>query len=97
MYDSIYTEKGKKGKSGLYSANLSLVCKSYSIAPHDLYKHYTLEQYLWMLDGIIFQANEMTKEGQAKNKAALIDKEAIRLRTEKTKSLFRTKGFDNNI
>lgn len=50
MYESIYTKKGNKGKSGLYSANLSMVCQKYCIAPHDLYARYTLEQYLWLMD-----------------------------------------------
>lgn len=62
MYESIFTEKEKKGKNGLYSANLSLVCQKYCISPHDLYKNYTLEQYLWMLDGVIYQMNEMSEE-----------------------------------
>lgn len=97
MYESIYTKKGNKGKSGLYSANLSMVCQKYCLSPHELYAKYTLEQYLWLMDWIIFQANEQSKEGQAENKMALIDKEAIRLRAERTRSLFRTKWFDNQI
>lgn len=99
MYKSIYEGKtsnnGKgKPKVGLYSANLSVVCQKYCIPPHDLYRHYTLEQYLWLLDGVIYQSNEMTKEGQAENRIAMLDKEAIRLRTEATKAAFRNKGFD---
>lgn len=95
IYDSIYTEKGKRGKSGLYSANLSIVCQKYCIAPHDLYKHYTLEQYLWMLDGIIYQANDMTTEWQGKNRMAMLDKEALRLRAQQTRKSFETRWFNN--
>jgi len=40
-----------------------------------LYNNYTLEQYTWMIDGIIYKKNEQTKKGQAKNKWALRNKE----------------------
>lgn len=56
-----------------------------------LRKEITLEQYMWMMDGIIFSNNEMTKEGQAINKYAIIDKDEVKKRAERTKQLFSTR------
>jgi len=86
-HKSIFEESKKWGKF-LPSAGLAIVCQEYNLSPHELYNNYTLEQYTWMIDGIIYKGNEQTKEGQAKNKWALRDKEWAKKRAEETKKYF---------
>lgn len=96
-YKSIFDDvpmilkKQDKGKKWLYSANLAWVCQKYNIDVIKLRKEVTLEQYMWMIDGIIFSNNELSKEGQAINKYALIDKDEVKKRAERTKELFSTR------
>jgi hypothetical protein len=88
-YTSIYEgENTKKGGKSLLASNMSYVCQKYVIDPLTLFERYTWEQYLWMMDGVIWQGNEMSKEGQIRNKSAIIDKEAVKKRAEETKKAF---------
>jgi hypothetical protein len=54
-------------------------------------EYLTLEQFLWLSDGLRYEANLHTKEGKNENNLALIDKEAVKRRAEETR-----KAFENN-
>lgn len=83
-------QKGKKwwSKGSIDSVWLSAICKEYNISPTDLMENYTLEQYFWFLDWIEWSNNTMTKEWQATNDLALIDKEAVKSRADETRARF---------
>lgn len=93
IYDDVQIDRMKKtqNRKWLYSANLAWICQKYNISILDLRTKMTLEQYIWMLDGIIFSYNESTKEWQVINKMALIDKEEVAKRAQRTKDLFSTR------
>lgn len=96
-YKSIYDDvpekmmKQKQTRKWLYSANLAGICHRYNISILDLRRNMTLEQYMWMMDWMIFWYNETTKEWQWINKMAMIDREEIAKRAERTKQLFSTR------
>lgn len=94
-YESIYKwvehlreNSGNSDKKVLFSANLSLVCQKYCMSPSELFKNFTLEQYMWLQDGIIFNINESDKKWQAENQLALVDKEEVKKRAEETRKAF---------
>lgn len=84
-------QKKWQARKWLYSANLSGICQKYNISVVELRKNITLEQYMWMIDWIIFSNNEMSEEWQKMNKYALIDKDEMKKRAEETKKLFSTR------
>lgn len=90
IYESSHEKKKKSGSSQkwLFSANLSIVCQKYCISPTDLFKNYTLEQFMWLQDGVIFNMNMTDKEWQAENQMALIDKEEVKKRAQATRKAF---------
>lgn len=66
----------KKGKSWwwrqqLFSGLVQLVCNNYWIKPKELLEEYTWEQFEWMIDWVIFNLNEQTKEWQRLNDVKL--------------------------
>lgn len=67
-YESIFNEvnkkdsKKKKGDSGLFSASLSIVCQKYCISVMEAMEKLTLEQFMWLQDGIIYNLNIQDKE-----------------------------------
>lgn len=94
-YKSVYEEVNqrkswgsKQSSKSLYSANLSIVCQKYCIDPFSLFKNFTLEQYMWLQDWVVFIANESDKEGKMENQLALIDKEEVKKRAEETRKAF---------
>lgn len=94
-YESVYKwvehlreNGGNTDKKVLFSANLSLVCQKYCMSPSELFKNFTLEQYIWLQDGIIFNMNESDKKWQAENQLALVDKEEVKKRAEETRKAF---------
>lgn len=93
-YESIYSDvpalesAPTSEKKSLYSANLSIVCQKYCIDPVTLFNNFTLEQYMWLQDGVIFNINENDKEWQMKNQMALIDRIAIKQRAAETRKAF---------
>lgn len=98
-YESVYnqTEHLRKSeenswnieKKVLFSANLSIVCQKYCIDPATLMKEFTLEQYMWLQDGVIFNVNEQEwKKWQAENQMALVDKEEVKKRAAATRKAF---------
>lgn len=73
----------------IYNSNVKIICTEYNISwPLDLFKNYTLEQYYWMLDGILFESNKYSKEWKWVNKQAIIDKQEVKRRAEETKKAF---------
>lgn len=94
-YESIFTDVKKRfwnkkpsSKWAIDSIWLLIICKNYNISPTDLLNNYTLEQYLWFLDGIERYNNSQTKKWQAINNMAVIDKDAVKKRAQKTKEQF---------
>ena len=92
-YKSIYEGLENKNASpwsnlGIFSANLSIICQKYCISPDNLFKNFTLEQFMWMMDGIIFQANMMDSDGKFMNQQALIDKDEVKARAAETRRAF---------
>lgn len=81
-------EEKKKQPNWLYSAGISILCEKYNLSPHELFEKYTLEQYSWLMDWIIFIANESSDEWKQKNHLALVDKESIKKRAEETRKAF---------
>lgn len=93
IYKSIYDDLPKKqskwsSKKSLYSANLSIVCQKYCISPVELFKNFTLEQYMWLQDWIVFISNEVDDEWKLENQMALVDKEEVKKRAEETRKAF---------
>lgn len=96
IYDSIFTEIDSKKvkkvwKWGLFSASLKAICSGYNTSIREVMEYLTLEQFLWLSDGLRYEANLHTKEGKNENNLALIDKEAVKRRAEETR-----KAFENN-
>ena len=94
-YESVYKsiehlreDDSKTEKKVLFSANLSLVCQKYCMSPSELFKNFTLEQYMWLQDGIIFNMNESDKKWQAENQLVLVDREEVKRRAEETRKAF---------
>lgn len=91
IYESIFSKvkaKGKKWDKWLLSVSLLKVCKHYSTSLSDLLNNFTLEQFFWLLDWVVYNTNSQYKEGQKMNKEALQDKEEIKKRAEQTKKAF---------
>jgi len=68
-YESIFTDVKKRfwnkkpsSKWAIDSIWLLIICKNYKMSPTDLLNNYTLEQYLWLLDGIERYNNAQTKK-----------------------------------
>lgn len=91
VYDALPKEEGKASYSSLPSANMAIVCQRYNIDPFTLRKTATIEQYLWLLDGVIFLNNEMDDEGRGKNRYVMVDRDAVKKRAEQTKKSFKNK------
>lgn len=93
-YESVYTKTEHlrttktANRKVLFSANLSMVCQKYCISPTELFKNFTLEQYIWLQDWIIFNSNEADAEWQTENKMALVDKDEVKARAEETRKAF---------
>lgn len=51
-----------------FSSYLLNICKESNEKPRDLIAYYTLEQIMYLTKGILWNINEMTKEGKAKNR-----------------------------
>lgn len=62
------------------------------MSPTDLFENYTLEQFMWLQDWIIFNMNEQDKEWQTENQIALVDKEEVKRRAEETRRAFEEAG-----
>ncbi len=90
VYKSIFEglRSEKKWKWSIESVVLSSICEKYNISPTELMEKYTLEQYFWFLDWLEWIWNSYSKEWEFINQKALIDKEAIKKRTEETKARF---------
>lgn len=90
VYKSIFEglRSEKKGKWSIESVVLASICEKYNISPTELMEKYTLEQYFWFLDWLEWIWNSYSKEWEFINQKALIDKEAIKKRTEETKARF---------
>lgn len=78
-YESVF-EKFHKRKSientkddwvWLFSASLSLVCEKYNISVLEAIKNLTLEQFLWLQEGVMYILNTQTEEGQKENNYVL--------------------------
>lgn len=63
-------KKDEKPKT-IFSAILVYLAEKCSIPPHTLVKKYTYRQFSYLLEGIIWNANEQTKDWQFKNKKKL--------------------------
>lgn len=96
IYESVFkkvehleTEETKKEETkSLFSSNLSIICQKYCINPVDLFKNFTLEQFMWLQDGVIFSMNAWDKDWQLKNKMALVDKDDVKARAAETRKYF---------
>lgn len=66
---------------------LSAIYEHFGLTPLDV-QELTLDQYSWIIDGIIFIGNSQTSDGKFMNEQALIDKEAVKARAEKTRNYF---------
>lgn len=91
-YQSIFswTQEGSWWPS-LYSANVAIICQKYCISPIALFEGFTIEQYIWLQDGVIFLANSADENWKIENKKAVTDKEAIKKRAEATRQAFESK------
>jgi len=88
-YTSKFTKQKKNNRKSLYSVSVSSLCKEYNISwPQELIAKYTLEQYMWMLDGIIYMNNEQTKEGRAMNDWSVADRESAKKDAKATREAF---------
>jgi hypothetical protein len=70
------------------SASIACICEKYNISPLELLQNYTLEQYSWLNDWLIFISNSLSEEGKKENYNALVDKEWIKNNLKKTKEIF---------
>jgi hypothetical protein len=90
QHKSIFTWIIPKSKTkSLYSSQVRNICKEFNIKwPEELFNIYTLEQYEWMIDWLIFDWNSQDKKTQHFNNEALSDKEWVKSRLEKNKEAF---------
>jgi len=68
LHDSIF--KGWRGRKWIEQASIVFVCKELWIEPHDLIHNYTMEEYQFYLDGVVYNMNEWSKEGRLLNDRA---------------------------
>lgn len=99
-YESVFTKTAhlrqnqwSSNKKMLFSAGLSIVCQKYCIDPVTLFNNFTLEQYIWLQDWILFNMNEQDKEWQAENQIALVDRDEVKKRAEETRKAFESAGL----
>lgn len=91
MYKSIFEEqKDEKEidetKAIPYATTVANICEMFNINwPEELFKNYTIEQYYWMVDGMILRSNTYTEDGKATNERALTIKEARDMATKKVR------------
>lgn len=97
-YESVYTKTahlrkwGNSNKKALFSAGLSIVCQKFCMSPTDLFENYTLEQFMWLQDWVMFNINEWDKEWQMENQVALVDRDEVKKRAEETRKAFEEAG-----
>ncbi len=77
------SENKVKLKGSIDQSGHKSVCSTFNIPHKDLLEYYTLEQYLWFLDGVEWDNNTMTDEGIAINNEAIKDVDAIKERAKK--------------
>ncbi len=68
------------------------VCKFWNLSFTELIENYTLEQFIWLADWVIYENNAGSKEWQFVNNMALRDTEWIKKRLEENKKLFSKKS-----
>jgi hypothetical protein len=85
---SVSNNNSKRDEIWLPAFNLLTVCNEYSTPLQDLLENFTIEQYIWLMDWIIYKNNLQSKEWQFMNGQALKDKEAIKRRAEETRKAF---------
>ena len=97
VYKSIYSGSNKipripkkfyENVPVIMSASIANICEKYIISPLELLQNYTLEQYMWLNDWLIFIWNSLTEEGKKQNYNALVDKEWKKNNLKKVKEIF---------
>jgi hypothetical protein len=58
------------------------------MSPLELLNNYTLEQYSWLNDWLIFVWNLYTEEGKKENYNAVVDKATIKNNLKEIKEIF---------
>lgn len=96
IYESIFKEydekQAKKGTGKwFFATGLKQICSWYATSISEVMNTLTLEQFLYLSDGLRFEANEMSKEGKWINKYALRDTEGAKKRAEETRKAFNQK------
>lgn len=75
IFEKIYKKKTTQNTKNdwiwLFSASLSLICEKYHISVLDVIKNLTLEQFLWLQEGVVYSLNTQTEEWQKENSYAL--------------------------
>jgi len=70
IYSGISTPSGSR--KSIFGVDMLTICKEFNIKwPNDLLENYTLAQYEWMTDAIVFAAYEADKKTRGINNKAL--------------------------
>lgn len=103
MHESIFTEvheKKQKNNAGsnkevvwIPSAIISLVCEKYNISILDVINNLTLEQFLWLQDGVTFLLNAQTEEWQKENSYAMRGNKKSSTNWEEVRKQFKNAGL----
>lgn len=96
VYESIFQEyDAKRAKKwnwkGFFATGLKYICQWYSTSISEVMNTLTLEQFLYLSDGLRYEVNEATKEWKTINNYALRDKEWAKKRAEETRKAFNIK------
>lgn len=96
IYESIFKEYDEKqarkaGSKWFFATGLKQICSWYATSISEVMNTLTLEQFLYLSDGLRFEVNEMTKEGKWINKYALRDTGGAKKRAEETRKAFNIK------
>lgn len=96
VYESIFKEYDEKRAKkwnwkGFFAKGLKDICQWYSTSIWEVMNTLTLEQFLYLSDGLRYEENDSTKGGKSINNYALRDKEWAKKRAEETRKAFNIK------
>lgn len=71
IFSEIFSRKNKTNKGSKnetpFASTLTLVCEKCSISPVDVMEKLTLEQFMFLQDGLVYNNNELDDEGKKEN------------------------------
>ncbi len=93
IFDGVKTWISKNKNKWFMRNSFAQVCSFWNIWFTELLEKYTIEQFLWMLDWVRFEANSQSKDGQNINNMALQDVKWRKQRAEETRKAFENFKF----